>query len=163
MAQIPKGRFVKGPYKPICIGIRDCAIYYFVITVPSQQRLTNDATKTRLFCFCWVLWQWWNDSFGVCEVRNYSIYIIAFYVAFILWEFFRNCLGVGVRPWLGNHAFGSNVLGFPGSGPVGICHSDKVDKNQIWPESLKDDGRKDMVTWGFITNVINSSSLLYIL
>ena len=25
MAQIPKGRFVKGPYKPIC---RDCAIYF---------------------------------------------------------------------------------------------------------------------------------------
>ncbi len=30
MAQIPKGRLVKGPYKPIC---RDCAIY-FSITVP---------------------------------------------------------------------------------------------------------------------------------
>ena len=29
MAQIPKGRLVKGPYKPIC---RDCAIY-FSITV----------------------------------------------------------------------------------------------------------------------------------
>ena len=29
MAQIPKGRFVKGAYKPIC---RDCAIY-FAITV----------------------------------------------------------------------------------------------------------------------------------
>ena len=29
MAQIPKSRFVKGPYKPIC---RDCAIY-FSITV----------------------------------------------------------------------------------------------------------------------------------
>lgn len=55
MAQIPKGRFVKGPYKPN-VGIRDCAIYYFVITVPSQQRLTNDATKTRLFCFRRVLW-----------------------------------------------------------------------------------------------------------
>ena len=25
MAQIPKGRLVKGPYKPIC---RDCAIYF---------------------------------------------------------------------------------------------------------------------------------------
>ena len=29
MAQIPKGRLVKGPYKPIC---RDCAMY-FSITV----------------------------------------------------------------------------------------------------------------------------------
>ena len=28
MAQIPKGRLVKGPYKPIC---RDCAIYFSII------------------------------------------------------------------------------------------------------------------------------------
>ena len=27
MAQIPKGRLVKGPYKPIC---RDCAIYFSI-------------------------------------------------------------------------------------------------------------------------------------
>ena len=32
MAQIRKGRLVKGPYKPIC---RDCAIY-FSTTVPKQ-------------------------------------------------------------------------------------------------------------------------------
>ena len=32
MAQIPKGRLVKGPYQPIC---RECAIY-FSIMVPSE-------------------------------------------------------------------------------------------------------------------------------
>ena len=37
MAQIPKGRLVKGPYKPIC---RDCAIY-FAITVADPGILTS--------------------------------------------------------------------------------------------------------------------------
>ena len=30
MAQIPKGRLVKGPYKPIC---RDCAIYFSITVI----------------------------------------------------------------------------------------------------------------------------------
>ncbi len=42
MAQIPKGRLVEGPYKPIC---RDCAIY-FSITVPEMFR---DWKKLALF------------------------------------------------------------------------------------------------------------------
>ena len=34
MAQIQKGRLVKGPYKPIC---RDCAIYFSVIVNPNME------------------------------------------------------------------------------------------------------------------------------
>ena len=33
MAQIPKGRLVDGPYKPIC---RDCAIYFSITVSPIQ-------------------------------------------------------------------------------------------------------------------------------
>ena len=35
MAQIPKGRLVKGPYKPIC---RDCAIYFSITVMKMKLR-----------------------------------------------------------------------------------------------------------------------------
>ena len=62
---------------------------------------------------------------------NYSRYIMAFYVAFILWEFFRNCMG-----GLGSgHDWGTmrsdRTSWESGKWAVGICHSDKVDKSQI--------------------------------
>ena len=46
MAQIPKGRLIKGPYKPIC---RDCAIY-FSITVMA---LGITWIFVRIIGFCW--------------------------------------------------------------------------------------------------------------
>ena len=42
MAQIPKGRLVKGPYKPICRG---CAIY-FSVTVPNWVHQRSHDVKT---------------------------------------------------------------------------------------------------------------------
>ena len=44
MAQIPKGRLVEGPYKPIC---RDCAIY-FLITVPLPSQDERNAIHVAL-------------------------------------------------------------------------------------------------------------------
>ena len=43
MAQIPKGRLVEGPYKPIC---RDCAIYFY----PGVLKWRNPEPYLRLFC-----------------------------------------------------------------------------------------------------------------
>ena len=33
MAQVPKGRLEKGPYKPTC---RDCAIYFSITVIPEK-------------------------------------------------------------------------------------------------------------------------------
>ena len=65
MAQIPKGRLVKGPYKPIC---RDCAIY-FSITVSEEG-----------FCIFWrhqsvtrtLVIEFPGCSTRVCEDYEYS-------------------------------------------------------------------------------------------
>ena len=46
MAQIPRGRFVKGPYKPIC---RDCAIY-FSLTVLTSMGPTLWSSNGRKLC-----------------------------------------------------------------------------------------------------------------
>ena len=46
MAQIPKGRLVKGPYKPIC---RDCAIYFSItVTWPDNNIDLNQFEKISL-------------------------------------------------------------------------------------------------------------------
>ena len=49
MAQIPKGRLVKGPCKPIC---RDCAIY-FSITAPGKH----------------LIWQIWVAGLPLTTLR----------------------------------------------------------------------------------------------
>ena len=43
MAQIPKGKLIKGPYKPIC---RDCAIYFSITVLGGSFKRT---------CSCFVL------------------------------------------------------------------------------------------------------------
>ena len=58
MAQIPKGRLVKGPYKPIC---RNCEIY-FSITV---KKITKKITQNPSFE---PKWSWIKLTGGVASV-----------------------------------------------------------------------------------------------
>ena len=55
MAQIPKGRLVKGPSKPIC---RDCAIYFSsTVVVFSTLKLGDDFYHVDIF---WLIHIFWN-------------------------------------------------------------------------------------------------------
>ena len=45
MARVPKGRLVKGPYKPIC---RDCAIYFSITVIIWLLKFQGDFTDRTL-------------------------------------------------------------------------------------------------------------------
>ena len=46
MAQIPKGRLVKGPYKPIC---RDCAIYFSITVNVGKDAASHGSSSVGFF------------------------------------------------------------------------------------------------------------------